>query len=86
MSPSRKQLERLLSLVSATRAEEIDCDEFLARVGAYLERLNTSALDQQDVMEVRQHLEVCPECREEFEALLQVHNAENQEPPVSNDQ
>ena len=37
MKSTRAQLQELLRVVAATEPREIDCEEFLARVGAYLE-------------------------------------------------
>ncbi len=72
MKPTTEQLRELLRVVAATRAQEIDCEQFLTRVAAYLETIGDQALlPELDV--VAQHLEVCPECSEEFDALVFAH-------------
>jgi len=71
MSSARDKMIELLKLVQATRTREIDCDQFLERVGALLERGLRDL--PPDLIEAAQHLEVCPECHEEFEALLELH-------------
>ncbi len=63
------ELRRLLELVLQTSERELDCDEFLERAAAYLDRAAASA-DTPLFADVRAHLAVCPECLEEFEALL----------------
>jgi hypothetical protein len=68
-----QQMKELLRVVMATAPEEIDCDEFLAGVGAYLEAIGPDGKVPADLRAVLQHLEVCPECKEEFDALLKVH-------------
>ena len=73
MSKDDAQLRELLRVVAATAPEEIDCDEFLARVGAYLEAAPRCATLPPAFNTVSQHLEICPECHEEFEALLRVY-------------
>jgi hypothetical protein len=52
--------------------EEISCEELYARLDEYVER----EVDQKDAAQImpiiREHLDVCPECCEEYEALLEV--------------
>ena len=76
MKPTRAQLQELLRMVAATEPGEIDCEEFLARVAPYLEGLGRTEPGREPPPELRlvsQHLEVCAECREEFEALVELH-------------
>lgn len=69
MSFTQDELRKLLELVDITQDDEIDCDELLARVGGYLERLGPDGTPPPGYEDVVQHLRVCPECFEEFEAL-----------------
>ncbi len=73
MKPTRAQLQELLRVVAATEPREIDCEEFLARVGAFLEGLERGSEPPPELSLVSQHLEICPECREEFEALVELY-------------
>lgn len=73
MKPTRAQLQELLRVVAATEAREIDCEEFLARVGAFLEGLERGAEPPPELRVVSQHLEICTECREEYESLVDLH-------------
>ncbi len=72
MRPTQAQFEELLTIVAATRADEIDCEALLARVGAYLEILERGDAVPASMHAVVQHLEVCPGCKEELDALLEL--------------
>ena len=54
--------------------EEISCNDLYARLDEYVER----EVDKKDAAQImpiiREHLDVCPECCEEYEALLDVLN------------
>ena len=70
MRPTAQELAELARLVAATVPREIDCDAVLDRIGAYLVTLDQDRELSAQLMAVRQHLQVCPECREEFDALV----------------
>lgn len=72
MTTVDEQLRALLELVLDTEPEEIDCDDFLHRVAAVFEQAgsNDPAGRQMELQAVSQHLAVCPECREEYDALI----------------
>lgn len=71
MRLTRADLLKLLRLIDVTAAEEIDCSEFMHRVAGYLERLGPTGAPPPGYEDVVQHLRVCPECLEEFEALYE---------------
>ena len=62
-------LDRLTQSLVATRPEEIDCNEWLARVGRLLDILQRDEIVPADLAPVLHHLELCPECSEEFQLL-----------------
>jgi len=70
---TRSQLQTLLRMIEATRQHEIDCDEFLHRAAPLLESIAAEQGLPDTLLPVAQHLTVCPECREEFDALLRTH-------------
>lgn len=73
MTTLRRQLEALLDAVLHTEPDEIDCDGFLKGASALLEALAEDGGElPEDLAAVSRHLSVCPECREEFEALIRV--------------
>ncbi len=66
-------LEQLRSLAQSTintRPAEIDCDQWLERVAAYLEAARIDGPMPEELAEVGRHIDVCPACREELEAML----------------
>ncbi len=79
MKPTHEQLRELLRVVAATRPQEIDCEQFLTRVAAYLEALEREQALPPELDTVAQHLEVCPECSEEFDALVSTHKSLREE-------
>jgi hypothetical protein len=61
-----------LRVLENVEEEEITCDELYAKLDEYVER----EIDQKDAAKImplmRDHLDVCPECCDEYEALLHV--------------
>ena len=76
MDPTREQLAALARQLAATAPEEINCDTVLDRVAAYLEATADDADIPAELTIVGQHLEVCPACLEEFQALVRAAQAE----------
>lgn len=76
MSWTQDDWKRLLMWLGATADRELDCDEFLARVGPLAELLAAARSPSEEHQLLVQHLSVCPECREEFEALIAVLRGE----------
>jgi hypothetical protein len=62
----------ILRVLDEVPVEEISCSELYTKLDEYVQR----EVDQKDaayIMPViREHLDVCPECCEEYEALLDV--------------
>ena len=69
------ELRTLLRLVEATRERELDCDELLQRAGRYVEAIVKGG-KLKGFETVVQHLEQCPECTEEIDALLDLFRDE----------
>ena len=56
--------------ILSTGEDEIDCDQCFEKLDVFVE-LVLQGKNAQDVLPlVREHLDRCPDCREEFEALL----------------
>lgn len=63
-----------LRILESVREEEIPCDEIYSKLDEYVER-EVSKKDAAQLMPlIREHLDICPECCEEYEALLNVLN------------
>jgi hypothetical protein len=69
MEPDRERLAKLARMLAATAPEELDCESALDRLAALLERSRTGERLDDELLRTKQHLSVCPECVEEFEAL-----------------
>jgi FMN phosphatase YigB (HAD superfamily) len=63
---------RFLRVLESVREEDAPCDEVYARIDEYVER----EIDKKDAAQimplVREHLDMCSECCEEYEALLEI--------------
>jgi hypothetical protein len=60
----------LIREIAEVREEEIGCDECFEQVDRFIE-MELTGLDAARAMPlVQEHLEICGECREEYEALL----------------
>jgi len=61
-----------LRVLENMQAEEISCDELYEKLDQYVER----EINQKDAARLmplmRDHLDTCPECCEEYEALLHI--------------
>lgn len=61
-----------LRVLESVREEEIPCSEIYSKLDEYVER----QVDRRDAAQlmplIREHLDVCAECCEEYEALLTV--------------
>jgi len=61
-----------LRVLESVREEDVPCDEVYARIDEYVER-EVGQKDAAQLMPlVREHLDVCSDCCEEYEALLDV--------------
>lgn len=69
MTPDR-HLHDLADLLLKSRPDELTCDEWLDRVGGYAEAAAAGRPPPDGSELVAHHLDVCPECREEFDALV----------------
>ncbi|MBY0456206.1 MAG: hypothetical protein K2V38_02595 [Gemmataceae bacterium] len=73
MSPNRltaDQLRDLAGVLLKTRPHELTCDEWLDHVAGYADAILAGRLPPDGAEMVAHHLDLCPECREEYDALL----------------
>lgn len=75
MSLSKEEIDGLMRLVALTKDDEIDCERCLALVAEFAEEELAGRSIPVALGAVEQHLSVCPECREEYEALLRALKA-----------
>ena len=61
-----------LRVLESVREEDATCDEIYSEIDQYVER----EVDKKDAAQlmplVREHLDLCPECCEEYDALLDI--------------
>jgi hypothetical protein len=61
-----------LHVLESVQEEGCSCDEVFTKIDEYVER-EVDQKDAEDLMPlVREHLDLCPECCEEYEALLDI--------------
>ena len=69
---SNEAVMGFLQVLESVREEECSCDKIYKKIDEYVER----EVDKKDAAElmplVREHLDLCPECCEEYEALLDI--------------
>jgi len=71
----RNELSYLVRVLARTREHEMGCDECLEQVDRFVET-HLSGLNAAEAMPlVQDHLDMCVDCREEFEALLEALRA-----------
>jgi hypothetical protein len=72
---SNQMMLGFLRVLEMEEKEDISCDELYTKLDEYVER----EVDQKDAAYImplmREHLDVCPDCCEEYEALLHVLQA-----------
>ncbi len=60
----------LASFLLKTRPDEITCEDWIDHVGAYAEHVLAGNSIPSSLDEVVRHIDLCPECAEEFQAIL----------------
>ena len=70
MPLSKNEIDDLMRVVGLTKDDEIDCERCLAVVAEFAERQLAGKSISAGLQAVEQHLSICDECREEYEALL----------------
>ena len=75
---SNEKLDLLLDLVVDTAPEEIDCEEVMHRLAAFVEaKAQDSGSEAPKFAVLKQHLKVCHECVEELELLEKILGPED---------
>jgi predicted anti-sigma-YlaC factor YlaD len=75
MSNPQKALNHLVQMVAQTTETEYACDEVLRLLDAFVECVLRGEHAAQMMPLVQKHLDICADCREEYEALLRVMRA-----------
>jgi predicted anti-sigma-YlaC factor YlaD len=65
-------MQKLLRSLAITDEREISCDEVYTVLDRFVEAVHRGENPLIFIPLVRQHLEMCPDCREEYEVLLRM--------------
>jgi hypothetical protein len=70
MSLNPDELRELARYVLLTKPDEIGCDDWLGYAPSYVELVAAQQPVPEPLQKAAEHLDLCPECAEEFRALL----------------
>ncbi|HVM70240.1 MAG TPA: hypothetical protein VMT91_00670 [Anaerolineales bacterium] len=65
-------MQALLGMLSMTEEQELSCDDVFALLDQFAELIQRGEDASQLMPMVQKHLNMCPDCREEYETLLQM--------------
>lgn len=74
---AREQLDKLLHFILITHDDHMDCVRCCDQFECLAEQVAAGADIHTLLPAVEAHLACCPDCREEFEALVAIIRAEN---------
>jgi len=69
---SRQVIQGILKKLQNTQEQEYSCEETYQLIDQYAEFIKKGEDAQKIMPFVKHHLDMCPDCREELEALLQI--------------
>jgi len=72
MGQSQDALRKLIEMIARTQERELDCGELFAVIDQYTETMVAGEDVEEQFALVVQHLAMCSDCLEEYEALLSV--------------
>ena len=72
---TREQVGSIVKMLGLTADRELNCSECLQQVSEFAEGQLANQPVAEVITSVGQHLALCPECREEYEALLKILQA-----------
>ena len=75
MKLTKDILKQMLRAIANTRPDELSCDECFERLDEFAEQMLAGKDAEEAMPLVKDHLNRCTACREEFEALLEVLQA-----------
>ena len=70
-----EQVGSIVKMLDLTRDREFNCGECLQHVSEFAECQLANKPVSEVIASVEQHLGLCPECREEYEALMKILQA-----------
>ena len=70
-----EEFQKLLRMIENTKEVEFSCDDVYHLLDQYSEAVVQGKNAEELMPLVEHHIDMCPDCREEFEALLRVLQA-----------
>ena len=67
-----EKIKSLVDMTAHTEDRELSCGEAYQDMDVFVDRLLAGEDTAKLMPEIKSHLERCPECREEYEALLKI--------------
>lgn len=67
-----KNVRKLLAMLENTREVEYTCEEAFAQLDEFVELVSDDEEAAALMPLVQQHVDMCPDCRDRFEALLKI--------------
>jgi hypothetical protein len=71
-------MKNVLEMIAHTQEREIGCDEVHALIDQFAEMKMRGEDPTRFMSFIQQHLDMCPDCREEYEALLEALRIDRQ--------
>ncbi|MGW8225179.1 MAG: hypothetical protein ACWGOY_05575 [Anaerolineales bacterium] len=68
-------LKKFIQMLENTQEVELSCEEVYQILDQYTELVYRQEDSAELIPLVEHHIEICPDCREEFEALLRILEA-----------
>lgn len=69
------EFQKLIGMIEKTQEIELSCDEVYSLLDQYTEIVDRGENAHKLMPLVEHHIDICPDCREEFEALLRILQA-----------
>lgn len=69
------EFQKLIQMLEKTQEIEFSCDDVYYILDQYTELVYQGKNTQELMPLVEHHIDICPDCREEFEALLRILQA-----------
>ena len=70
-----EEFQKLIQMLEKTQEIEFSCDDVYNILDQYTELVYNGENTEELMPLVEHHIEICPDCREEFEALLRILQA-----------
>ncbi len=70
MKLNKEIIKKLVSAVQATHPDEIGCDDCFDQIHEFAEMELTGKSPEKAMPLIKEHLDKCGECRQEYQALL----------------